>query len=45
MYAWLRTHLPERTANLTYVVVMAVLIALTVLLAGFPESELRYARL
>lgn len=45
MYAWLHARLPEPTANRVYVLIMALLIALTLLLAGFPESDLRYARL
>ena len=45
MYAWLRLRLSETAANRLHVLIMPLLIALTLLLAGFPESNLRYARL
>jgi|JI10StandDraft_1071094.scaffolds.fasta_scaffold250410_3 hypothetical protein len=45
MYRWLHTVLPPRAAQITFVVGMSLLVAATILLASFPETSLRYARL
>lgn len=45
MYRWLHTVLPPRAAQTTFVVGMSLLVAATILLASFPETSLRYARL
>jgi hypothetical protein len=45
MYRWLHTLLPPRAAQITYVLGMSLLVAATILLASFPETSLRYARL
>jgi hypothetical protein len=45
VYGLLHSRFPPDLARALYVLTMAVLITTIVLLAGFPESALRYARL